>query len=149
MVIEKRDGTLWADIFWDDLSANTRAELFALMGDNGNFDVSPLASVNVGHEDDEVDSRQRIRAKATDNNWIDGYIDGLRFQAKVFDTGSKHGVDNGRVSKLTVWRSDTPLNAVLNYDRGWDKKPENDEQEALLRELLDYLEGLPTGQSPE
>ena len=53
MITEERDGILWADIFWDDLSDETQEELFNLMGENGNFDVIPFASINVSREDDE------------------------------------------------------------------------------------------------
>ena len=53
MIIEKRDGMLWADIFWDDLSAEAQVELLGLMGENGNFDVLPIASINVSQEDDK------------------------------------------------------------------------------------------------
>jgi hypothetical protein len=49
--VEKRDGILWADIYWDDLTANTQAELLRLMGENGNYDVFPLASISVTPED--------------------------------------------------------------------------------------------------
>ena len=52
MVIEKLDETLWAHLYWDDLSAKTQAELLNLIGDNSNYDVFPLASINVSQEVD-------------------------------------------------------------------------------------------------
>ena len=52
MITEERDGILWADIFWDDLSNEAQAELLQLMGENGNFDVFPIASINVSQEGD-------------------------------------------------------------------------------------------------
>ena len=55
MNIEERDDILWADIFWNDLSGETRKELLSLMDGNGNFDVFPIASINVSREDDEDD----------------------------------------------------------------------------------------------
>jgi hypothetical protein len=54
MIIQKRDGILWADIFWEDLSTETQTELLNLMGDNGNFDVFPIVSVNISPDDSEV-----------------------------------------------------------------------------------------------
>ena len=51
MIIEKRDGTLWADIFWDDLSAEVQEELLSHMGDNGNYDVFPFGSINISSEE--------------------------------------------------------------------------------------------------
>lgn len=50
MVIEKRDDTLWADIFWEDLSTEAQTELSKYMGDNGNYDVFPIFSVSISHE---------------------------------------------------------------------------------------------------
>ena len=56
MIIEKRDDILWADIFWHDLSVKAQAELLELMGENGNFDVFPFASINLSHQgEDEED----------------------------------------------------------------------------------------------
>ena len=55
MTIEKRDGGLWADIYWDDLSAEAQAELLSLMGDNGNFDVFPFAMINITGEEDDME----------------------------------------------------------------------------------------------
>lgn len=145
MFIEKRDGNLWADIFWEDLSAETRAELLILMGENGNFDTSPITSINVGRSD-TVASAPRISIKPKDGGWLDGYIDNFRFQAKVYDTGSKYGINKGRVSKLLVWDATVGVNAcIISYDRGWDRKPQDDMQAGLLKSLLEYLEALPTG----
>ena len=42
---------MWVDLFWDDLSAEAQAELLKLIGDNGNYDVFPLASINVTPEE--------------------------------------------------------------------------------------------------
>ena len=50
MIIEKRDDTVWADIFWDDLAVEAQTELLNLMGDNGNYDVFPIVSINVERE---------------------------------------------------------------------------------------------------
>ena len=55
MNIEERDDIQWADIFWDDLSAETRKELLSLMDGNGNFDVCPIASINVSRKEEEDD----------------------------------------------------------------------------------------------
>lgn len=83
-----------------------------------------------------------IAAKAKESGWIDGKIDEFRFQAKVFDVGSKFGINSGRVSKLAIW--DQQRHSVTNYDRGWDVKPNNAEQKDILQALLKYLETLPT-----
>ena len=51
VVIEERDGILWADIYWDDLSAKAQTELLNLMGENGNYDIFPVASINVSQDE--------------------------------------------------------------------------------------------------
>ena len=53
MIIKERDGERWAEIFWDDLSEEVQEDLLTLMGDNGNYDVFPLASINVSPEEGE------------------------------------------------------------------------------------------------
>ena len=46
----------YANLFWDDLSAKTQNELLNLIGDNGNYDVFPIAMINVsGDDDDDID----------------------------------------------------------------------------------------------
>ena len=53
MNIEKRDGGLWVDLLWEDLSSKTRKQLLKLMGENGNFDIFPFASIKVSHEEEK------------------------------------------------------------------------------------------------
>lgn len=59
------------------------------------------------------------------------------FAAKVFDYGSKSGIDNGRISKLRISNGERE---VLNYQRGWEQgqEPENQtsEQKKVLHEIL-------------
>ena len=52
--VERRDGGLWADIFWDDLSPEAQAELLSVIGDNGNYDVYPITSINVSSDDEQL-----------------------------------------------------------------------------------------------
>lgn len=42
---------------------------------------------------------------------------------KHFEQGSEFGIDGGRISKLTVKDG---TKDIINYDRGWDIKPESD-----------------------
>jgi len=51
MTIENRDDTVWADLYWDDLSSEAQSELLSLMGENGNYDVFPIASINIEQKD--------------------------------------------------------------------------------------------------
>ena len=58
--------------------------------------------------------------------------------AKVYDEGSEYGINEGRISKLTIKIDGV---TTLSYDRVWDLEPdENDEatQIALQIILNDY-----------
>lgn len=95
----------------------------------------------------------KISAKELTGGWIDGTVDGFRFQAKVFDEGSMYGIDEGRVSKLCVWneaQQKTSRNiwraTIINYDRGWDIEPATAEHKEILRALLAYLSALPVSE---
>src|SRR5215813_8195380 len=55
------------------------------------------------------------------------------FHAKVYDIGSVHGIEQGRISKMQVRRADR---VVMNYDRGWDQPPKSRRDCNVLREIL-------------
>jgi hypothetical protein len=75
-----------------------------------------------------------------DDNWIEGVIGDYKFMAKHFDEGSSYGIDNGRVSKLEIWKGDYDFrNVLVNYDRGWDVEPETDEIKKVFNSLMDRL----------
>lgn len=63
-------------------------------------------------------------AKATftsfpsDTNWVKGKFGMYSFEAKLFDSGSEFGINEGRVSKLEIKFG--VGRTVVNYDRGWD-----------------------------
>ncbi len=75
-----------------------------------------------------------------ESGWTVGTIGEFRFRAKVYGAPSKYGIDNGRVSKLEIKKGTMP---VVNYDRGWDIRPESEEIQEIFRAVLDYLEALP------
>lgn len=58
------------------------------------------------------------------------------WEAKVYDEGSKYGINGGRVSKLQV-RQDGAV--VCNYDRGWDMKPESYAVEQVVNYIVDVV----------
>ena len=82
-----------------------------------------------------------------DGRWLRGIIDGYEFFALVFQIGSKYGINEGRISKLTVRHKLESLTEVsryiINYDRGWDVKPETEEHKLILDTLVEYFENLP------
>ena len=55
------------------------------------------------------------------------------YQAKVYDTPSKYGINQGRISKQSVQLDGQ---TVINYDRGWDKKPSTEAENAVLWIIL-------------
>jgi len=89
-------------------------------------------------------SNYRIRAKPKNSEWLGGTINEFRFEAKVYDVGSIHGIDNGRVSKLAVWNpANQPTRYIISYDRGWDAEPADDVRCKLLQALLEFLDAFP------
>jgi len=84
-----------------------------------------------------------IKARQNRDCWIEGTIDGIRFQAKVYDEGSEFGINGARVSKLWVC-NEAQRQIVMYYERGWEVKPKTAAGRRLLEALLAYLEALPT-----
>ena len=81
-----------------------------------------------------------IRHSEVPLGWLEGNIGRFSFQAKVFDRGSRFGINQGRVSKLSVWDGNCE---IIGYDRGWGIEPACDEYQKILWDLLNYLEALP------
>ena len=82
-------------------------------------------------------------------NWASGKVGNYLFEAKLFDEGSKYGIKNGRVSKLTIWdpavhkKERNLLKAcVVNYDRGWDIKPKK-RVKPFFNATMELLENAP------
>jgi hypothetical protein len=68
--------------------------------------------------------------------WYQGEIHGYTWEGKVYDTPSKMGINNGRVSKISVKKNGKE---VAHYDRGWDHKPETPEDEKALNDILEQI----------
>ena len=68
--------------------------------------------------------------------WKEGSLrvngDIFHYWMKIYDTGSRFGIDGGRISKLMLKRNDE---IVYNYDRGEDITPV-DENTILAVQLL-------------
>ncbi|MEE9398547.1 MAG: hypothetical protein V3V31_16230 [Methylococcales bacterium] len=82
--------------------------------ENAYYDAS---KVTLSEGQDDIENSFSIGGMV--NNFPD-YI----FSAKVFDEGSIFGIENGRLSKLTVHELG---NEIINYQRGWavGEEPEN------------------------
>ena len=62
-----------------------------------------------------------------------GKYTSCHYWIKVYEEPSEFGIDNGRISKLTIKIGGK---VVCNYDRGWDIKPTCIEAEKALAILL-------------
>ena len=82
-------------------------------------------------------------------NWVDGVVGKYKFQAKLFDEGSIFGINDGRVSKLSIWDESVRQEkqnffaaCIMNYDRGWDSKPKR-EHRPYFNAVMELLENAP------
>lgn len=66
--------------------------------------------------------------------WEKGKANGYTYSAKVYAEPSHFGINNGRVSKLSIRNADGEQ--VANYDRGWDGIPATDEAKHALKIIL-------------
>ena len=57
------------------------------------------------------------------------------YSMKRFDEPSEYGIDGGRISKLSLRDKDSGQ-FVVNYDRGWDIKPDTKEADTALKILM-------------
>jgi hypothetical protein len=89
-------------------------------------------------------SNKKIVAEFTEfnnnENWCHGTCEGTTFSAKLFDNGSDFGINDGRVSKLSI--HDKKLGTICNYDRGWDIPPKEGFQRQY-NAIMHLLENAP------
>ncbi len=76
---------------------------------------------------------------------IKGSWGGFRFEAKVYDSSVKHGVNGGRVGKLGIreGRGADAGQEIASYDRVWIKKPGTDSHRHVFENIAGELEALP------
>ena len=43
------------EIYWDDLTESKQREILAALGDNGNYDVFPIATIEVEQEEEPTE----------------------------------------------------------------------------------------------
>ena len=85
----------------------------------------------------------KFESFTTESNWVNGECDGYHFEAKLYDEPSIFGIQKGRVSKLAIFRPSPDNSMCINYDRGWDMKPEKGEQRKVYRRIMALLESSP------
>lgn len=64
-------------------------------------------------------------------------VSGKKYTAclKRYDEGSNYGIGGGRISKLQI--KDENGRTVVNYDRGWDIRPQTIQEEAAVLGILE------------
>lgn len=67
----------------------------------------------------------------------DGKYTVVHYWAKVYDTGSQFGINEGRISKLMLKANGE---IIYNYDRGEDIAPQTEAAEIALAILLKEYE---------
>ena len=79
-----------------------------------------------------------MRAGMKNTGWHEGTIGSpigsknpkvARFWVKAYEIGSEYGIDGGKISKLRI---EVDGVATCNYDRGWDVKPNEDDEITML-----------------
>lgn len=82
--------------------------------------------VDVGEDKARLEFIERLKEKKfkvlkKDSRWLVVGRGGMKAHILYFAEPSEHGIDGGCISKLVI--TDKDKNWLVNYDRGWDKKP--------------------------
>jgi hypothetical protein len=68
--------------------------------------------------------------------WENGRIGNYIYCLMRFNEPSHYGINNGKISKLFIRRLNKWGHQIVNYDRGWDKKPRSKAVKAVYDELI-------------
>ena len=68
--------------------------------------------------------------------WTSGKLAGYEYHIKHFEEGSVYGLNEGKISKITISRNGRIL---VNYDRGWDILPQNEDVIKIYEHLLNLF----------
>lgn len=84
-----------------------------------------------------------ITIERTQGLWSLGDVNGLKFEAKVYDPSS-FGIRNGSVVKLFIYKKNWKTGlwrCVVQYDRGWNKRgrPKEPRTVQAVREILEFF----------
>lgn len=87
-----------------------------------------------------VSSKPKIVVEEIESGWTIGYI---RYNGKDYGFGMKNfiepsvfGINKGCISKLTIVDGKSDGKILVNYDRGWDIKPQTESVKKVYRALL-------------
>jgi hypothetical protein len=85
--------------------------------------------------DDDLQIRKTTpRDRGIGGTWVDGTINGHRFQVLVFADhaeSEEYELGTSRISKLWLQRQ-TDKKEVANFDRGWDLEPTTHDAKAIV-----------------
>ena len=79
----------------------------------------------------------KIKPGMSGNKWITGTTkDGIfAFNLLVFEDPSSYGINQGRISKLWM-RTESTMEVVVDYDRGWKVKPKDPKLQKLVNNII-------------
>lgn len=85
-------------------------------------------------------SKPKIVVRVIEDGWTSGYVHyngwDYGFAMKNFIEPSEFGINKGCISKLMIVNEKGSGDLVVNYDRGWDIKPQTESVKAVYRALL-------------
>jgi hypothetical protein len=71
------------------------------------------------------------------DHWVRGTIGEYLYDAKIYPCGSKYGIREGNISKLSI-RLAATRKEVAAFDRGWDILPENEHIQEMVDALVEH-----------
>lgn len=92
-----------------------------------------------------------VDVKKVDGNWVIGTVKGYghgtaEIHMKLFAEGSEFGIEDGRISKLSIFtykkpedRNTSKRKMQVNYDRGWDVKPKEKFFQLFVNQLVKHV----------
>lgn len=85
-----------------------------------------------------------IQIERTQDLWYLGDVNGLKFEAKIYNPSS-FGIRNGSIVKLFLYKLNRKTGRYCNvvaFDRGWCKRGRPKEPRAVqaLKELIHYFD---------
>jgi len=85
-------------------------------------------------------SKPKIVVEEIESGWTIGYVryngNDYGFSMKNFIEPSVFGINNGCISKLRIVDGKANRELLVNYDRGWDIKPQTESAKKVYRALL-------------
>jgi len=69
------------------------------------------------------------------NMWNTGKMNGYSYQVKHYEEGSVYGIDEGRISKLWIYRDGETF---AEYERGWCLEPTDPGAFEVYERLLEW-----------